>query len=223
MPRIPTVLASLAVILLVAGTVMASEPRQKSQGKGKAHSCSECGDGCSSCGRGCTGPGCRRGKHHRLYDGQEPWANCGCNGSYKYPVPPLYTYHWRGMASQRLMTNYHSPYRFPAIKPFEDEDTADDTIQLDAPPKYRNASRQNSAPKPPRRIRLNPNLLEKVASAPAKEPAKQPAESGVKRAALEQTLVSSSSSSDKADEPGKRKSTSTRIKISRVPLRNFIR
>lgn len=49
------------------------------------------------------------------------WVNCECNGSYKYPVPPLYTYHWRGMYSQELMTNYHSPWRFPPLKPYYPE------------------------------------------------------------------------------------------------------
>ncbi len=43
--------------------------------------------------------------------------NCGCSGSYKYPVPPQYTYHWPGMYSQQTMTEYVSPYRFPPLKP----------------------------------------------------------------------------------------------------------
>jgi hypothetical protein len=47
--------------------------------------------------------------------------NCDCNGSYKFPVPPLYTYHWPGMYSQQLMTDYHSPWRFPPLKPYVDE------------------------------------------------------------------------------------------------------
>ena len=51
----------------------------------------------------------------------DPAFNCGCNGSYKFPVPPLYTYHWPGMFSHQLMTDYHSPWRFPAIRPYRDE------------------------------------------------------------------------------------------------------
>jgi hypothetical protein len=47
--------------------------------------------------------------------------NCGCNGSYKFPVPPLYTYHWPGMYSQELMTDYHYPWRFLPLKPYTDE------------------------------------------------------------------------------------------------------
>lgn len=70
-----------------------------------------CADGdCWSCGR--------RGSR---YEGREPGFNCGCNGSYKFPVPPLYTYHWPGMYSSQLMTDYHSPWRFPPLKPYVDE------------------------------------------------------------------------------------------------------
>lgn len=42
--------------------------------------------------------------------------NCACRGSYKFPVPPQYTYHWPGMYSQSWMTAYNSPYRYPALK-----------------------------------------------------------------------------------------------------------
>jgi hypothetical protein len=51
----------------------------------------------------------------------EEFFNCGCNGSYKFPVPPLYTYHWPGLYSQQLMTDYHSPWRFPPLRPYTDE------------------------------------------------------------------------------------------------------
>jgi len=62
------------------------------------------------------------GRHQYKYiEGRDPSFNCGCNGSYKYPVPPLYTYHWPGMYSQQLMTDYHSPWRFPPIRPYVDE------------------------------------------------------------------------------------------------------
>ena len=69
-----------------------------------------CDDGCGN-GRG-RGP---------RYEGLDPYFNCGCNGSYKFPVPPLYTYHWPGMYQQHLMTDYHSPWRFPPLKPYVDE------------------------------------------------------------------------------------------------------
>src|SRR5581483_7394758 len=49
------------------------------------------------------------------------WGNCNCNGSYKFPVPPLYTYQWPGRYSQQLMTDYQSPWRFPPLRPYVDE------------------------------------------------------------------------------------------------------
>jgi hypothetical protein len=75
----------------------------------------EC-DYCDACG----GRGHHHGHRHQ-YEGSEPGFNCGCNGSYKFPVPPLYTYHWPGMWSAQLMTDYHSPWRFPPLKPYIDE------------------------------------------------------------------------------------------------------
>jgi len=42
--------------------------------------------------------------------------NCACRGSYKFPVPPQYTYHWPGLYSQQAMTSYQSPYRYPLLK-----------------------------------------------------------------------------------------------------------
>ena len=68
------------------------------------------GDACDPCG----GRGSR-------FEGLDSHFNCGCNGSYKFPVPPLYTYHWPGMYSAQLMTEYHSPWRFPPLKPYTDE------------------------------------------------------------------------------------------------------
>jgi hypothetical protein len=48
--------------------------------------------------------------------------NCGCHGSYNHPVPPQFTYHWPGTVyKQVLMTDYHSPWRFPPLKPYTDE------------------------------------------------------------------------------------------------------
>ena len=80
--------------------------------------------GCVQDGTGdpCADDACY-GHRHRgpRYDGRYPGFNCGCNGSYKYPVPPLYTYHWPGMYSAQLMTDYHSPWRFPPLKPYVDE------------------------------------------------------------------------------------------------------
>ncbi len=68
--------------------------------------------GCPNCCR------CRENCYSRMLN---KWAevgnfNCSCRGSYKFPVPPQYTYHWPGMYSQQTMTEYNSPYRFPALK-----------------------------------------------------------------------------------------------------------
>lgn len=76
----------------------------------------ECCDDC--CDSSCGGKRCSGRKNRR---DQASQFNCNCNGSYKFPVPPLYTYHWPGMFSQQLMTDYHSPWRFPAIRPYKDE------------------------------------------------------------------------------------------------------
>jgi hypothetical protein len=42
---------------------------------------------------------------------------CACHGSYKYPVPPQYTYFWPGIYGQRTMTQYVSPWRYPDLNP----------------------------------------------------------------------------------------------------------
>lgn len=77
----------------------------------------DCEDDCSSgCDSGCGG--CRK---RQCASQQESWYNCGCNGSYKFPVPPLYTYMWPGLYSQQLVTDYHSPWRFPPLKPYTNE------------------------------------------------------------------------------------------------------
>ena len=84
--------------------------------------CDDCG-ACGSCGL--FGGGLfHHHDHHPLIPGQELGFNCSCNGSYNYPVPPLYTYHWPGMYKQVRMTDYHSPWRFPPIKPYIDEEPA---------------------------------------------------------------------------------------------------
>lgn len=67
----------------------------------------------------CCCPGCCCGYHQGClarYMSSVGGFNCTCRGSYKFPVPPQYTYHWPGMYSQQLMTAYNSPYRYPALK-----------------------------------------------------------------------------------------------------------
>lgn len=44
-------------------------------------------------------------------------GNCACHGSYKYPVPSQYTWFWPGIYSQRTMTQYISPWRYPDLNP----------------------------------------------------------------------------------------------------------
>ncbi|MCA9102926.1 MAG: hypothetical protein KDA63_17325 [Planctomycetales bacterium] len=92
--------------------------------------CSCSGGQCSDCNGGCDDGGCgsnggRRRRNQQIEGTGDPWFNCNCNGSYKYPVPPLYTYHWPGLFSQELMTNYHSPWRFPPLRPYRDEPKSD--------------------------------------------------------------------------------------------------
>lgn len=85
-------------------------------------SCDSCGNGCGLHRRGCGGHGCGHFGHRKNYEGLDRHFNCGCVGSYKFPVPPQYTYFWPGSVySQELMTNYHSPWRFPPLKPYTEE------------------------------------------------------------------------------------------------------
>jgi len=107
-----TTIALLASIAL-AGTALGGGPEQIQAPAGDGGYCDEC-DPCNDGGRHGN-----RGLRNRR--NQELGFNCGCNGSYKFPVPPLYTYHWPGMYQQVLMTDYHSPWRFPPLKPYVDE------------------------------------------------------------------------------------------------------
>jgi hypothetical protein len=84
---------------------------------GNAGGAACCRDGCGQGHCGLFGRGCGAGG----IDGLDPHFNCGCRGSYNYPVPPQYTYHWPGMYKQNLMTDYTSPWRFPPLKPYVDE------------------------------------------------------------------------------------------------------
>lgn len=89
---------------------------------------------------GCCDDGCGNGRRGPKYDGLDPYFNCGCNGSYKFPVPPLYTYHWPGMYQQHLMTDYHSPWRFPPLKPYVDEVPPVEMGRIDATRRIRPVS-----------------------------------------------------------------------------------
>ena len=78
--------------------------------------CGQCD--CNECGKVRR---CLACMHHCNIEGKDLYYSCGAQGSYKFPVPPLYTYHWPGMYSQQLMTDYHSPWRFPPLKPYTEE------------------------------------------------------------------------------------------------------
>lgn len=92
--------------------------------------CSECQTqgGCNQPGR--PGCGCKCG----AYLASMAQFNCACRGSYKFPVPPQYTYHWPGMYSQRTMTEYNSPWRFPALEiPADEAQQLSDLPDEDSP------------------------------------------------------------------------------------------
>ena len=79
----------------------------------------------------CCSSGCRKRRRGVCGDlrsrrREANWFSCSCNGSYKFPVPPLYTYHWPGLYQLERMTDYHSPWRFPPLKPYAPEPSLDD-------------------------------------------------------------------------------------------------
>lgn len=94
-------------------------------GDGCAVAAPACGVDGDACGAGCGRRGCglfgRLGSGGSGIEGLDRHFNCGCRGSYNYPVPPQYTYHWPGMYKQNLMTDYTSPWRFPPLKAYVDE------------------------------------------------------------------------------------------------------
>jgi hypothetical protein len=123
--RTSILLASAVAMLGFAAQLSAQEPIPAGQPISDYTMCD--GGSCHSCGgrhglhrHGCHG--CGHLHHRKNYDGLDRSFNCGCSGSYKFPVPPQYTYFWPGSVySQELMTNYHSPWRFPPLKPYTDE------------------------------------------------------------------------------------------------------
>jgi hypothetical protein len=104
----------IAALLLMTGLAWAGDDC----GCAAANNCCA-GHGCSCglFGHGC----CLFGHCHGGIDGLDRHFNCGCRGSYNYPVPPQYTYHWPGMYKQSRMTDYVSPWRFPPLRPYVDE------------------------------------------------------------------------------------------------------
>ncbi len=105
---------------VIQGDVIPADPSQ--EGGVMPACCEQCGS--HECGSHCQTAtrcgACRRaacphcGRHRRVAAAAN--FNCCCQGSYKFPVPRQYTYHWPGMYSQQQMTAYSSPYRFPPLE-----------------------------------------------------------------------------------------------------------
>lgn len=117
--------AMMVGLLATASNLVAADGCGCNAAVSACANCDPCG-----CGNGC-GCGLFGHKCGCPIDGLDRFANCGCNGSYNYPVPPLYTLHWPGMYKQVRMTDYHSPWRFPARKRYEEEPLP--TIEVPAP------------------------------------------------------------------------------------------
>lgn len=160
-----TSLLSVLVIALSAATIYGQDARQNNliryQPSPRATSSEEidyASDECSACNEcnDCCGDSCGKGhllaKHRAKKQGRDYtwlWDSCNCNGSYKFPVPPLYTYHWPGLYSHRLMTDYHSPWRYPGIRPYPGDEQPGDELS-----ERRESVRQVSQ-SAPRQIRDN--------------------------------------------------------------------
>jgi hypothetical protein len=113
MRRVLGILGVMTIVGLSAGFLKAQEgPVAPGPAGGEACTCGCNGCGCDDCGCAERCSVCGRLKAYRASFG---CFNCGCKGSYKYPVPPQYTYFWPGMYSQQTMTAYASPYRFPPL------------------------------------------------------------------------------------------------------------
>ncbi len=127
-----TIWAATCAAVLTIGQVAAADDAACDKSCDSGCDAAGCdADGCNADGCGLLGGrGSKNGCGRRIA-GWDRSYNCGCNGSYNYPVPPLYTYHWPGLYKQQLMTDYHSPWRFPAIKPYTDEPVAKDATGAD--------------------------------------------------------------------------------------------
>ena len=144
-------LAALITSFGIAWTAQAGGPGEPvpaagySDFGGYCDACDPCGHGhgrhCGHCGHIC--------RRHLWYQ-QNSVFSCGCRGSYKHPVPPLYTYHWPGMYSAERMTDYVSPWRFPPLKPYTDELGIEVQHAGDSPNRIQPASAilENAAAKP---------------------------------------------------------------------------
>lgn len=109
MQRVYAFFAIAAAVSLLATSAHAIEPVP----------CQACCDPCAgTCGASheCTCFGCGCCDHCVAKIAAIGYFNCKCRGSYNYPVPPLYTYHWPGMYSLKSIPAYNSPYRYPPLE-----------------------------------------------------------------------------------------------------------
>ena len=155
--RIPCIAIAAAVAMLTCEASLSAappknlahveaKPVQRAKGHAQSDKGGECCDQdecgnqcCGRRGRGRRGDGC--GNNRRNQSGARAGNfSCGCNGSYKYPVPPLSTYHWPGMYSRQLMTDYQSPWRFPPLKPYTEEPPFNGDARVDSSRRFENVS-----------------------------------------------------------------------------------
>ena len=110
------------------GETASEAPAEQVASIGMAQPCPTCAPCCSPC---CCGhQGCLA-----RYMSSVGGFNCSCRGSYKFPVPPQYTYHWPGLYSQQLMSSYQSPYRYPTLKlpPWMEKGTSAGSLKSGTP------------------------------------------------------------------------------------------
>lgn len=101
------------------GDTVSGQPAECEPDSAAVGGCGTTVDGCGECTVGRCRVGCGRClcRRHAAYIASIGEANCACRGSYKFPVPLQYTYHWPGMYSMQRMTEYLSPYRYPPLEP----------------------------------------------------------------------------------------------------------
>ncbi len=108
------VLSLAASLMLIAPSAIAQDTASAPETPAPAVTAAMPSESAEACCQDCC-PVCGHPRHV-CKDAVIAGANCGCRGSYKFPVPPRFTYYWPGMYAQQSMTGYWSPYRYPALK-----------------------------------------------------------------------------------------------------------